>query len=207
MLLVLGTVAYAGQVGLLKTGQDLMTEKPTNPNTQTAIFAGGCFWCLESEFRALDGVLFTESGYIGGTTKNPTYEDVTTGTTHHAEAIRITYDPQKISYQTLLDHFLRKAHDPTQLNRQGVDKGTQYRSAIFYGNDTEHKAAQDTIVRINAEKIYKDPIITTLEAGEPKNPFWVAETYHQQYYEKYKEKTGNDHVRVIYKKMHKIIEK
>jgi methionine-S-sulfoxide reductase len=170
-------------------GDDLMSQKPQN--YPIAIFAGGCFWCVESEFRALDGVLFTRSGYIGGHLDNPKYEDTHDSKSGHAEAVEITYDPAKISYTQLLEHFLIKAHDPTQLNRQGPDTGTQYRSAIFYANDAEKKIAADLITDINTRKVYAAPIVTTLE---PATTFWEAEAYHQQYYEKYEEKNGQPHV-------------
>ena len=110
-------------------GEDLMTEQPENH--PTAIFGGGCFWCLESEFRALNGVLYTRVGYMGGDKNDPSYNDVTTGETGHAEVVEVTFDPDKISYRNLVEFFLTKAHDPTQVNRQGVDVGTQYRSEIF----------------------------------------------------------------------------
>ena len=109
-------------------GADIMSEKPTDDIYATATFGGGCFWCLESEFRAMDGVLFTAVGYMGGETNDPTYRDITTGRTGHAEVVEITYDPEKISFEELTKFFLNEAHDPTQLNRQGVDVGTQYRS-------------------------------------------------------------------------------
>lgn len=184
---------------LLKKGHNIMQEKPQG--YPSAIVAGGCFWCLESEFRAQDGVLFTRSGYIGGTTKNPTYQDITTGQTGHAEAVEVTYDPAKISYTALLEFFLTKAHNPTQLNRQGVDKGTQYRSAIFPGSDEEKAIAEKLIADINARKVWSDPIVTAIE---PLATFWPAEDYHQQYYEKYRDENGKDHIRVIMKKAGKL---
>lgn len=104
-----------------------------------ATFAGGCFWCTESEFQHLPGVLFTIVGYTGGALENSTYEDISTGTTGHAEALEIYFDPQKITYEQLVEHFLKRAHDPTELNKQWVDVGTQYRSAIFYHDQTHRK--------------------------------------------------------------------
>lgn len=165
-------------------------------NAPYASFAGGCFWCMESEFRRLEGVLFTRSGYEGGTKEDPSYEDVTTGRTGHAETVEIYYDPKKISYRELADHFLRRAHDPTTLNRQGVDEGTQYRSAIFYHDAQQQKDAEDAIKAATVDKAWKDPIVTTVE---PATKFWPAEDYHQQYYEKYEAKTGAPHVRAWYK--------
>lgn len=175
-----------------------MTEKPEGYSTAT--FAGGCFWCTESEYRTQNGVLFTEVGYMGGETQNPTYEDISTGKTGHAEIVQITYDSEKTSYENLVTFFLTKAHNPTQLNRQGVDVGTQYRSAIFYANDEEKQTAQKVIDRLTNEKHYDKPIVTTLE---PLSTFWKGEDYHQQYYEKYEEKTGTPHIRVIQKKIMK----
>jgi len=180
---------------LLKQGPDLKQAAPQEPLPQITL-AGGCFWCVESEFRGREGVVFTRAGYMGGESEDPTYQDITTGETGHAEAVEITYDPDKTSYRELIEFFLRKAHDPTQVNRQGVDVGTQYRSAIFYADEEEKQIAQSIIDEINAEGLYDAPIATTLE---PLSTFWMGEEYHQQYYEKYREKTGRDHIRVILK--------
>ena len=163
----------------------------------TATFAGGCFWCTESEYRAINGVLHTRVGYMGGDLKNPTYQDITTGRTGHAEVVQVTYDPKKLPYKDLVEFFLVKAHDPTQLNRQGVDVGTQYRSAIFYADEAEKQAAQDVIQYVTDMKIYRKPIVTTLE---PLSTFWDGEEYHQQYYEKYEQQNSVPHIRVIMKK-------
>ncbi len=167
----------------------LMQSKPEG--YPVAILAGGCFWCTESEYRRLPGVLFTRVGYTGGDLDNPKYEDTHDGKSGHAEAVEVTYDPQKTSYRDLLLFFMTQAHDPTQLNRQGPDVGTQYRSAIFYGSEEEKKIAQSVIDELSAAKKFKDPIVTTLE---PATKFWEAEEYHQQYYEKYEEKTGQPHI-------------
>lgn len=180
---------------LLKQGPDLMEAAPQEPLPQITL-AGGCFWCVESEFRGREGVVFTRVGYMGGGMENPTYQDITTGKTGHAEAVEITYDPDKTTYRELVEFFLRKAHDPTQVNRQGVDVGPQYRSAIFYADEEEKQIAQSIIDEINTEGLYDAPIATTLE---PLSTFWMGEEYHQQYYEKYREKTGRDHIRVILK--------
>lgn len=177
-----------------------MTEKPSS--YPAATFAGGCFWCTESEYRALNGVLHTRVGYMGGKLENPTYKDISTGKTGHAEVVEITYDPTRISYENLVEFFLTKAHDPTQLNRQGVDIGTQYRSAIFYANDDEKQIAHALIDRLAAEKHYKKPVVTTLE---PRSTFWNAEEYHQQYYEKYEAENGVPHIRVAQKKIIKSV--
>jgi len=187
--------SYAVQGTLETKGHYLMDKKPEG--YPIATLAGGCFWCLESEFRNLEGVLFTRVGYIGGTTNNPTYEDVTTGNTGHAEATEITYDPKKISYTQLIEHFLTKAHDPTQINRQGVDVGTQYRSAIFYHDEEQKKIAENMIAKVNGLKIYSKKIATQVQ---PASKFWEAENYHQQYYEKYEKKNGKVHPRVFFKK-------
>ncbi|MCB9988559.1 MAG: peptide-methionine (S)-S-oxide reductase MsrA [Rhodospirillales bacterium] len=157
-----------------------------------ATFAGGCFWCLESEFRGKPGVVYTRVGYTGGHLDHPTYQDVSTGKTGHAESVEIYYDPEKTNYESLLNIFLRSAHDPTQKNRQGVDVGTQYRSAIFYNGGGQRQLAEKVIDAITKEKLYKKPIVTELV---PEQTFWEAEDYHQQYYEKYKAKTGQPHIR------------
>lgn len=141
----------------------------------TAVFAAGCFWCSEAAFEQLDGVSSVESGYAGGDADTANYEAVCTGLTGHAEAIRVAYDPARISYDQLLDVFF-DAHDPTQLNRQGNDVGTQYRSAIFFANDAEHQAAEKKIEKLNASKKLGKPIATTLE---PLTAFYAAENYHQ----------------------------
>ncbi|MBI2826551.1 MAG: bifunctional methionine sulfoxide reductase B/A protein [Planctomycetia bacterium] len=143
----------------------------------TAVFAGGCFWCTEAAFAQLKGVLHVESGYAGGDARTANYEDVCTGTTGHAEAIRITYDPRQIDFGRLLDVFF-DAHDPTQLNRQGADVGTQYRSAIFYADEAQQQAAAAKIQELADKKAFSRPIVTTLE---PLAAFYPAEQYHQDY--------------------------
>lgn len=143
----------------------------------TAVLAGGCFWCTEAAFEQLDGVSDVTSGYTGGDARTANYKAVCGGDTGHAEAIRITYDPQVISFETLLEVFF-DAHDPTQRNRQGNDIGSQYRSAIFYANDEQQQAAQAKIAQLTAMQKFPRPIVTTLE---PLGPFYEAETYHQDY--------------------------
>lgn len=195
--LILTPLAFMGmskQSKGMDVADTIKTEKPDN--YPIATLAGGCFWCLESEFRALNGVVFNISGYTGGALDNPTYQDITTGKTGHAEATDIYYDPAIITYRELVDYFLRKAHDPTQLNRQGVDKGTQYRSAIFYHDAEQKKIAEEAIAAAEADKVWKDKIVTTLE---PLADFWPAEDYHQQYYEKYEQANGRPHIRVLMK--------
>lgn len=186
-----------GRATLLEQGANLMTEKPTG--YPTAVLAGGCFWCTESEFRALDGILFSRAGYTGGTLDNPTYKDITTGKTGHAEVIEVTYDSDIISYEEIVEFFLTQVHNPTQLNRQGVDKGTQYRSAIFPSDETQEQIARDKIEELQSR--FDGKIVTTVE---PLGTFWEAEGYHQQYYEKYQEETGKDHIRVVIKKANKL---
>jgi methionine-S-sulfoxide reductase len=143
----------------------------------TAIFAGGCFWCTEAAFEQLDGVTDVTSGYAGGTKETADYETVCTGRTGHAEVIRVTYDPKRIPYDRLLDVFF-DAHDPTQLNRQGADVGTQYRSAIFYADDEQKRAAEAKIKQLSEAKQFKGTIVTKLE---PLVEFFPAEGYHQDY--------------------------
>ncbi|MGY2893049.1 peptide-methionine (S)-S-oxide reductase [Deinococcus sp. UYEF24] len=159
-------------------------SEPTTPGDrtfaplQTAIVAGGCFWCTEAVFLDVKGVQQVESGYIGGSVPDPSYKQVCGGQTGHAEAIRISYDPSELSYQDLLGIFFA-THDPTQLNRQGYDTGTQYRSAVFYQTEAEKAEAQAVIDQISAQGVFDAPIVTTLE---PATTFYVAEDYHQDYY-------------------------
>ena len=148
--------------------------------SEQATLAGGCFWCLEAVYDQLRGVEKVESGYAGGRRPNPTYEQVCTGTTGHAEVVQITYDPQQITYQDLLDIFFT-IHDPTTLNRQGNDVGTQYRSAIFYHNDEQKKAAEETISELNEKKTWDAPIVTEVK---PLDVFFPAEDYHRDYFER-----------------------
>jgi peptide-methionine (S)-S-oxide reductase len=142
------------------------------------VLAGGCFWCTEAVYRQLDGVLSVRPGYAGGTADTANYDDVCTGTTGHAEAIEIVFDPQRVELGQILKIFFSIAHDPTQLNRQGADVGTQYRSAIFYGNDAQRRIAERYIAQIDAAQLFDAPIATTLE---PLERFYVAEEYHHDY--------------------------
>jgi len=146
--------------------------------SQIAVFGGGCFWCTEAVFDELRGVQSVVSGYAGGTVKNPTYEQVCGGRTGHAEVIRIEFDPSQISFKDLLTVFFA-THDPTTLNRQGNDAGTQYRSAILYANDEQKREAESFIKELEAAKTFTNPIVTTLE---PLTEFYEAEKYHQKYY-------------------------
>jgi peptide-methionine (S)-S-oxide reductase len=151
---------------------------PASSTAETAYFAGGCFWCLEAVFRTRPGVIGVVSGYAGGTKAHPTYEEVCTGRTGHAETVRIDFDPGRVSYASLLELFFR-AHDPTTPNRQGADVGTQYRSAVFYANDAQRRAAE-TAVRA-ASAAYGRPAVTELK---PIGEFFPAEDYHQDFYRK-----------------------
>ncbi|HWT29064.1 MAG TPA: peptide-methionine (S)-S-oxide reductase MsrA [Methylophilaceae bacterium] len=151
----------------------------SNPSRiETAIFAGGCFWCLEPVFSQLRGVMKVVSGYIGGYTVDPTYKQVCTGTTGHAEAIEISYDPHEISFDELLEIFF-VAHDPTTPNRQGNDIGTQYRSGVFYLNVAQKEAAERMIAELDAQRLWPDPIVTEVTSAAR---FYPAEDYHQYYY-------------------------
>ena len=163
--------------------QESMTgDKTSNKSDQTemATFAAGCFWGVEYKFRQLKGVLSTMAGYTGGNLKNPTYKQVCSDETDHAEAVQIIYDPSFISYEELLEFFLN-IHNPTQLNRQGPDVGTQYRSAIFYHNEKQKKAAEKAIEQLNKSSRFKKPVVTEIV---PAVEFYKAEEYHQQYLEK-----------------------
>ena len=143
---------------------------------EQAILGGGCFWCTEAVFETLEGVTEVESGYMGGSVPNPSYEQVCTGTTGHAEVIRITFDPSILTFSDLLDLFW-EAHDPTTLNRQGADVGTQYRSVIFFTNEQQKQASMNSIQR--AQVHFNDPIVTEVT---PASDFYPAEDYHQNFY-------------------------
>ncbi len=148
------------------------------PNQETATLAGGCFWCLDAVYRMLKGVSKVESGYAGGQVANPSYKDVCSGTTGHAEVVRITFDPSVISYRDLLGVFFT-IHDPTTLNRQGADVGTQYRSAIFYHSPEQKATAEEVIAEMTRNQVWDDPIVTEVS---PVEAYYAAEGYHQNYY-------------------------
>lgn len=152
--------------------------KSIDSKMEMITLGGGCFWCTEAQYLALDGVEKVVSGYAGGTTKNPTYAEVCTGTTGHAEVIQITYDASKIGYEEVLAAFFQ-AHDPTQLNRQGNDVGTQYRSVIFAHDKTQLAIAKDIVKKLNEEKAYNREVVTQVEMLDT---FYPAEDYHQNYY-------------------------
>jgi peptide-methionine (S)-S-oxide reductase len=149
-----------------------------NTNYQTATLAGGCFWCLEAVFDELKGVVSVESGYAGGSKSSPTYREVCTGMTGHAEVVQVTFDPQVISYKDILNVFFA-VHDPTTLNRQGADVGTQYRSAIFYHDGEQKRIAEELIEDLNSQKIWDNPIVTEVTKFDK---FYMAEDYHQEYF-------------------------
>lgn len=148
------------------------------PAKETAVFAGGCFWGTQSVFERVKGVVATTAGYAGGTAATASYDQVTTETTGHAESVKVVYDPSKITYGKLLQIFFSVVHDPTQLNRQGPDVGTSYRSAIFYANDDQRKISAAYIAQLNAAKVFPKPIVTQLT---PLKGFYDAESYHQDY--------------------------
>ena len=154
------------------------TEKNTNQNIEQATFGAGCFWCVEAVFQDIEGVLDVRAGYTGGTTDNPTYEEVCSGRTGHAEVIQIDFDSSKVAYEKLLDLFW-VSHDPTTLNRQGADVGTQYRSAIFYHSEKQKLLAQKSRESTAEINLYPDPIVTEIS---PLTKFYIAESYHQDYY-------------------------
>jgi peptide-methionine (S)-S-oxide reductase len=152
----------------------------TNTQSEVATMGAGCFWCVDTLFRELRGVTSVVSGYAGGTRANPSYEQVCTGATGHAEVVQVTFDPQQISYHDLLEVFF-SVHDPTTLNRQGADVGTQYRSVIFAHSPEQRAIAEKTIKEIDAQHIWDDPIVTQVV---DEAPFYTAEEYHQNYYTK-----------------------
>lgn len=154
------------------------THNMNDKNFETAIFAGGCFWCTEAVFNNLKGVEKVTSGYIGGKTQNPTYKEVCSGTTGHAEAIKIIFNTDEVSYNDLLEIFFA-THDPTTLNRQGADIGTQYRSEIFYTSENQKQDAEEFIKQLQKQSIFDKPVVTKISSA---SVFYAAEDYHQDYY-------------------------
>ena len=167
-------------------------------NIEIAIFANGCFWCTEAVFLQLKGVSKVESGYIGGEVPNPSYKEICTGTTGHAEAIKITYDATEISFVDLLDVFFA-THDPTTLNRQGYDMGTQYRSAVFFQNETQKELTEKMIKVLDEAAVFENPIVTEIAVNDL---FYPAENYHQDYYNN--NKTQSYCVAIINPKLEKL---
>lgn len=158
----------------------LLSDEPlaSQPGKETAVFAGGCFWGVQAVFQRVKGVLSTAAGYSGGTQKTATYEQVITETTGHAESVEVIYDPSRITYGQLLRIYFSAAHDPTQLNRQGPDEGTSYRSAIFYANEQQARLAKSYIAQLDAQKVFPHKIVTEVT---PLKAFYRAEDYHQDY--------------------------
>jgi len=167
-------VILFGLLSLQLLGNNIMKDK-----FEIATFGGGCFWCVEAIFERVNGVHQVESGYSGGHVINPDYKMVTSGTTGHAEVVQITFDPEVVSYLELLEVFFN-THDPTTLNRQGADVGTQYRSIVLFHNEQQNKLAQEIIQDLDSQAIWNNPIVTTVE---PFEEFYSAEAYHQEYYE------------------------
>lgn len=155
-----------------------MNKQTSNTGRETATLGGGCFWCLEAVYDLVEGVTDVVSGYAGGDVPNPSYEQVCTGRTGHAEVVQVTFDPSRISYREILDIFF-SIHDPTTLNRQGADVGTQYRSAIFYHSDEQKRVAEETIAALGQSREYRDPIVTQVQ---PLDAYYEAEDYHQEYF-------------------------
>ncbi len=176
LLLIIFTIQSCAQETKNKPAK---TMTDTNSKTlDSAVVGGGCFWCTEAQYLLLDGVVSVASGYSGGTVKNPSYKEVCTGNTGHAEVIKVVYDTTKLNYADILQAFFA-SHDPTQLNRQGNDIGTQYRSVIFYANDEQKKIAEQIKSELDKSGAYKDPVVTEIS---PLKEFYVAENYHQNYF-------------------------
>jgi peptide-methionine (S)-S-oxide reductase len=177
LLLAAGTLAAQAQEGLTIPAPTA-SEAPSTAPLETAVLAGGCFWGVQGVFQHTEGVKNAVSGYAGGEKTTAVYEVVGSGMTGHAEAVKVTFDPKKISYGKLLQIYFSVAHDPTQLNRQGPDRGTQYRSAIFPQNEEQAKVAKAYISQLNEARVYKAAIVTKIEPGKE---FFPAEDYHQDY--------------------------
>jgi peptide-methionine (S)-S-oxide reductase len=151
---------------------------PSSEPQATAVFAGGCFWGIEGVFEHVKGVTSATAGYAGGSVAAPSYEQVSTGSTGHAESVRVTYDPSQVTYEQLLQVFFTVAHDPTQLNRQGPDEGTQYRSIVFYGDTVQQRIAQAYVAELTRKQVFARPVVTEIV---PLTTFYEAEGYHQNY--------------------------
>ena len=179
--IVLTAVLGAWWTGPMTAGaadQTRAVVAPPAPGDEVAVFSGGCFWGIQAVFEHVRGVTSATAGYTGGQANTATYDEVSTSTTGHAESVRVTFDPKRVSYADLLKVFLTVAHDPTELNRQGPDEGTQYRSAIWYTSDAQRQAAETYIRQLTAAKTFSRPIVTKVGAL---NGFYVAEGYHQDY--------------------------
>jgi peptide-methionine (S)-S-oxide reductase len=173
---VAATLLMASSLGVFAPSTGNAFSGPLSQ--QTAVFAGGCFWGIEAVFRHVKGVKSAMSGFAGGSVASPSYEQVSTGTTGHAESVKVVYDPSQVSYEQLLRVFFTVAHDPTQLNRQGPDVGTQYRSAVFYTDADQQRAAEAFVAKLRESKAFPRPIVTEIV---PLKAFYPAEDYHQDY--------------------------
>lgn len=182
LILALDTILY--QPGRSNLSVEKGNAMESIDKMDIAAFAGGCFWGVEYAFENVPGVQKAESGFMGGKVDNPSYRQVCMGNTNHAEVVQVTFDPNQVSYRKLVEYFF-KIHDPTTLNRQGPDVGTQYRSAIFYHNDQQKQIAEDVIADLKNKKVFKRPIVTQLS---PAQTFWIAEDYHQNYFDKHPER-------------------
>lgn len=180
LFLIVTTMACSTVTASATTIPDPALDEPlaTTKGKQTAVLAGGCFWGLEAVFEHVKGVANVKSGYSGGVVNTAQYEKVSTGETGHAESVRITYDPSQVSYGQLLKVFFSVAHDPTELNRQGPDMGTQYRSAVFYSNEDQKRIAQAYVQQLNQARVFERPIVTQVVGLQS---FYEAEAYHQDY--------------------------
>ncbi len=176
--LVLGALSFGGPARAVVVPPPAADETPGGASSEVAVLAGGCFWGVQGVFQHVDGVTRAVSGYAGGEQKTADYESVSTGRTGHAESVRVTFDPRKISYGRLLQIFFSVAHDPTQLNRQGPDRGTQYRSAVFPADAEQARVAKAYIAQLTQARVFSGPVVTTIE---PDRPFYPAEAYHQDY--------------------------
>jgi peptide-methionine (S)-S-oxide reductase len=161
-----------------KINKKMNEEKVNNADLEVITLGAGCFWCTEAVFQEINGVVKVESGYANGTVANPSYREVCTGNTGHAEVVQVTYNPKKVSFDTILEIFW-KTHDPTTLNRQGADVGTQYRSGVYFSNEAQQKIAEEWKAKLNAEHVFPNPIVTEIL---PLKNYYPAEDYHQDYY-------------------------
>jgi len=171
-------VAAVVAVGAAVHPEPLLGRGAPRPPQAIAVFAGGCFWGIEGVFEHVEGVTSAVSGYAGGSVASPTYEQVGTGGTGHAESVRVTYDPSQVSYEQLLEVFFTIAHDPTQVGGQGPDRGTQYRSVVFYGDTAQRRAVEAYVAKVTKQKVFAKPIVTEIV---PFTVFYQAEDYHQNY--------------------------
>lgn len=179
VLILLTMIAVNSAMDAGETVNSTSMNQINDMKEAKATFGGGCFWCTEAIYERVNGVLSVVSGYSGGSMKNPSYKQVCSGETGHAEVVQITYDPSIVSYYELLEIFF-KTHDPTTLNRQGADVGTQYRSVVFYHNEKQKEQAEEIIAALEGEKIWKSPVVTEIS---PLMEFYEAEDYHQEYFD------------------------